>query len=78
VIAQYAYLYFSNEPSSSPLHSLRLLVDGDLFVADIVVSTLTVDVYVLSPILWVPLDLLDDIVIGLYRLLGTGLPLLLV
>jgi hypothetical protein len=45
------------------LHSLRLLVDGDLFVADIVVSTLTTDVYVLSPILWVPLDFLDDVIL---------------
>jgi hypothetical protein len=59
------------------LHSLRLLVDGDLFVADIVVSTLTTDVYVLSPILWVPLDFLDDVIIRLSRLLDTSLLLLL-
>jgi hypothetical protein len=32
----------------------------------------------LTPILWVPLDFLDDVIIGLCRLLGTGLPLLLV
>jgi hypothetical protein len=78
VITEYTYLYFSDEPSCCPLHSLRLLGDGDLFVTDIVVSTLTVDVYVLSPILWVPLDFLDDIVIILCRLLGTGLLSLLV
>jgi hypothetical protein len=42
-------------------------------MADIVVSTFTADVYVLSPILWVPLDFLDGVVVGLYRLLSTGL-----
>jgi hypothetical protein len=42
-------------------------------VVDIVVSTFMADVYVLSPVLWVPLDFLDDVIIGLYRLLGTGL-----
>jgi hypothetical protein len=47
-------------------------------VADIVVSTLTADVYVLSPILWVPLDFLDDVIIRLCRLLGTDLLSLLV
>jgi hypothetical protein len=31
------------------------------------------DVYVLSPVLWVPLDFLDDVIIRLCRLLGTGL-----
>jgi hypothetical protein len=30
----------------------------------------TADVYVLSPVLWVPLDFLDDIIIGLCRLPG--------
>jgi hypothetical protein len=73
---EYTYLYFSDEPSCCPIHSLRLLIDGDLFVADIVVST--VDIYVLSPILWVPLDFLDDVIIRLCRLLGTGLLSLLV
>jgi hypothetical protein len=42
-------------------------------VADIVVSTFMVDVYVLSPVLWVPMDFLDDIIIRLCRLLGTSL-----
>jgi hypothetical protein len=78
VITVYTYLYFSDESSCCPLHSLRLLIDGDLFVADIVVSTLTIDVYMLSPVLWVPLDFLDDIIIRLCRLLGTGLLSLLV
>jgi hypothetical protein len=73
VITEYTYLYFSDELSCCPLHSLRLLVDGDLFVADIVVSTLTADIYVLSPVLWVPLDFLDDVVIILCLLLGTSL-----
>jgi hypothetical protein len=45
-------------------------------MADIVVSMFTADVYVLSPVLWVPLDFLDDVVIRLCRLLGTGLLLL--
>jgi hypothetical protein len=70
---EYAYLYFSNEPSCCSLHSIRLLIDGYLFVADIVVSTFMVDVYVLSPVLWVPMDFLDDIIIRLCRLLGTSL-----
>jgi hypothetical protein len=70
---EYTYLYFSDEPSCCPLHSIHLLIDGDLFVADIVVSTFMAEVYVLSPILWVPLDFLDDIVIRLCRLLDTGL-----
>jgi hypothetical protein len=71
-------MYFFDEPSCCLLHSLRLLVDGNLFMADIVVSTLTADVYVLSPILWVPLDFLDDVIVRLCRLLGTGLLSLLV
>jgi hypothetical protein len=70
---EYTYLYFSDEPSCCSLHSIRLLVNGDLFVVDIVVSMFMTDVYVLSPILWVPLDFLDDVVIKLCRLLGTGL-----
>jgi hypothetical protein len=78
LITEYTYLYLSDELSCCLLHSLRLLVDGDLFVADIVVSTLTADVYVLSPVLWVPLDFLDDVIIRLCRLLGTGLLSLLV
>jgi hypothetical protein len=40
VITEYTYLYFFDELSCCPLHSLHLLVDGDLFVVDIVVSTL--------------------------------------
>jgi hypothetical protein len=32
----------------------------------------------LTPILWVPLDFLDDVIIGLCRLLSTSLPLLLI
>jgi hypothetical protein len=47
---EYAYMYFLDEPSSCSLHSLRFLVDGDLLVADVVVSTLAVDVYMLPPI----------------------------
>jgi hypothetical protein len=78
VITEYTYLYFSDEPSCCPLHSLHLLVDGDLFVVDIVVSTLTADIYVLSPVLWVPLDFLNDVIIRLCCLLGTGLISLLV
>jgi hypothetical protein len=42
-------------------------------MVDIVVSTFTSDVYVLSPVLWVPLDFLDNIVIRLCHLLGIGL-----
>jgi hypothetical protein len=75
---EYTYLYFSDEPSCCPLHSLRLLVDGDLFMADIVVSTLTEDIYMLLSILWVPLDFLNDIVIRLCHLFDTGLLSLLV
>jgi hypothetical protein len=43
-----------------------------------VVSTFAVDVYMLLPVLWVPLDFFNDIVIRLSRLIRTGLPLLLV
>jgi hypothetical protein len=78
VIKESSYLYFSNESSCCPLHSLHLLIDGDLLVADIKVSTFMADVYMLTPVLWVPLDFLDDVVIRLCHLLGTGLLLLLV
>jgi hypothetical protein len=77
VIKEYTYLYFPDESSCSSLHSLRLFVDGDLLMADVMVSTFTADVYILMPILWVPLDFLDDIVIRLHCLLDTGLLLLL-
>jgi hypothetical protein len=60
------------------LHSLRLLVDGDLFMVDVMVSMTTADVYVLTPILGVPLDFLDNVIIRLRRLFSTGLPSLLV
>jgi hypothetical protein len=73
ILTEYTYLYFFDEPSCCPLHSIRLLVDGDLFMADIEVSMFIAHIYVLSPILWVPLDFLDDVVIRLCRLLGTGL-----
>jgi hypothetical protein len=78
VILEYAYLYFSNEPPSCSLHSLYLLVDGDLLVEDVVVSMFTVDVYMLLPVLWVPLDFFNDIIIRLCHLIRIGLPLLLV
>jgi hypothetical protein len=43
------------------------------------VSTFTADVYMLLPILWVPFDFFDDIVIiRLSRLICTGPPLFLV
>jgi hypothetical protein len=73
VIEEYAYLYLPDESSCRSLHSLHLLIDGDLLMAHIMVSTFTVDVYILTPVLWVPLDFLDDVVIRLCRLLGTGL-----
>jgi hypothetical protein len=76
VLKDSSYLYFSNESFCRPLHYLCLLIDGDLLVADVMVSTSTVDIYMLAPVLWVPLDFLDDVVIRLYRLLGTGLLLL--
>jgi hypothetical protein len=78
VIKESPYLYFSNESSCRPLHSLRLLIDGDLLMADVMVSTFMADVYMLTPILWVPLDFLNDVIIRLCRLLGTGLLSLLV
>jgi hypothetical protein len=78
VIKEYAYLYFPDEPSSCSLHSFRLLVDGDLLMADVMVSTFMVDVYMLPPILWVPLDFFNDIVIRFSHLIRIGLPSLLV
>jgi hypothetical protein len=59
----FSYLHFSNESFCCLLHSLCLLVDGDLLMADIMVSTPTADVYMLTPVLWMPLDLLDDVII---------------
>jgi hypothetical protein len=73
-----SYMYFSDEMFCCPIHSLCLLVDGDLLITDIMVSTSTVDVYMLTPLLWVPMDFLDVVVIRLHRLLGIGLLLLLV
>jgi hypothetical protein len=78
VIKESSYLYFSDESSCRPLHSLRLLIDGDLLVVDVMVSTFTVDVYMLTPVLWVPLDFLDDVIPRLCQLLSTGLLSLLV
>jgi hypothetical protein len=77
VIEECAYLYLLDESSCRSLHSLHLLIDGDLLVADIMASMFTVDVYMLTLVLLVPLDFLDDIIIRLHRLLGTGLLLLL-
>jgi hypothetical protein len=42
------------------------------------VSMFMADVYMLPPILWVPLDFFDDIIIGLSRLIRTGPSLFLV
>jgi hypothetical protein len=78
VIKESSYLYFSDESSCCPLHSLYLLINGDLLMADIMVSTFMADVYILTPVLWVPLDFLDDVIIRLYHLLGTSLLSLLV
>jgi hypothetical protein len=39
VIKEYAYLYFPDESSCCSLHSLRLFVDGDLLVVDVMVPT---------------------------------------
>jgi hypothetical protein len=48
-------------------------------MADVMVSTFMADVYMLPPVLWVPLDFFDDIVIiGLSPLIHTGPPLFLV
>jgi hypothetical protein len=77
VIEEYAYLYLPDESSCYSLHSLRLLIDGDLLVANVMVSMFMADVYMLTPVFWVPLDFLNDIVIRLRHLLGTGLLLLL-
>jgi hypothetical protein len=73
VLKESSNLYFSDESSCLLLHSLRLLIDGDLLVADVMVSTFTTDVYMLTPVLWVPLDFLDDVIIRLCRLLDTSL-----
>jgi hypothetical protein len=56
-------MYFSAESFYCSLHSLCILIDGDLLVPDIMVSTSTADVYMLTPVLWMPLDLLDNVVI---------------
>jgi hypothetical protein len=77
VIKESSYMYFSDESSCCSLHSLCLLIDGDLHVADVMISMFTVDVHVLPPVLWVPLDFFDNIIIRLSRLICTGPPLLL-
>jgi hypothetical protein len=76
VLKESSYLYFSDESFCHLLHSLRLLIDGDLLVADIMVSTSMADIYLLVPVLWVPLDFLVDVIISLCRPLGTDLLLL--
>jgi hypothetical protein len=77
VIKESSYLYFSDESSCRPFHSLCLHIDGDLLVADVMVSASTVNVHVLPPVWWVPLDFFDNIVIRVSRLIRTGPPLLL-
>jgi hypothetical protein len=47
-------------------------------VADVMVSTSMADIYMLVPILWVPLDFLDDVIVRLRRLLGISPALLLI
>jgi hypothetical protein len=44
VIEEYAYLYLPDEWSCCSLHSLCLLIDGDLLMADVMVSMFTADV----------------------------------
>jgi hypothetical protein len=73
VLKESSYLYFSDELSCRSLHSLHLLIDGDLLVADVMVSTSMADIYMLVLILWVPLDFLNDIIIRLCHLFGIGL-----
>jgi hypothetical protein len=77
-IRECTYLYFPDESSCCSLHSLRLFIDGDLLVADVMVSTFTVDVHMLLPVLCVPLDFFNDVIIRLSCLIRTGLLLLLV
>jgi hypothetical protein len=77
VIKESSYLYFSDESSCRPLHSLHLLIDGDLLVADVMVSMFTADIHMLPPVLWVPLDFFDDVIIKLSCLICIGPPLLL-
>jgi hypothetical protein len=66
-------MYFSDESSCRPLHFRRLLINGDLLMADVMVSTFMADIYMLTPVLWVPLDFLNNVVIRLCHLLGTSL-----
>jgi hypothetical protein len=73
-IRECTYLYFPDESSCCSLHSLRLFVDGDLLVADVMVSTFTADVHIFPPVLWVPLDFFNDVIIRLSCLICTGLP----
>jgi hypothetical protein len=63
VTEKYVYLHFSDKPPCCSLHSFCLLINGDLLVVDIVVSTFAADIYMLPPVLWVPLDFLHDVVI---------------
>jgi hypothetical protein len=77
-IKEHAYLYFPDESSCCSLHSLRLFINGDLLMADVMVSTFTTDIHMLLLVLWVPLDFFDDVIIGLSRLIRTGPPLFLV
>jgi hypothetical protein len=65
LIKEYTYLYLLDESACRLLHSLRLLINGDLLVADVMVSTFTTDVHVLPSVLWVPLDFFDDVIIRL-------------
>jgi hypothetical protein len=65
-----SYLYFGYKPLRRQLDLSCLIIYGDFLVADIMIPTLTTHIDVLTTVLGMSLDLLEDVVI--FRLHGIG------
>lgn len=76
MIKESTYLHFGDKSFRRPFNLLYFVSYRDLFMVDVVIPTLTADINMLATISRMPLDLLDDVVIGLRRIGCPGLPLL--
>jgi hypothetical protein len=70
------YMYFGYKPLRCQLDLSCLVLHGDFFMADEMIPTLTAYVHVLTPILGMPLNFLQDVIVRLHGI-GSLVPLLL-
>jgi hypothetical protein len=69
--------HFGYKPLRRQLDSSCLVLRGDFLMADIVIPTLTAHIGVLTTILGMSLDLLEDVIFRLHGIGSLGLFLLL-